>query len=89
MCAQTLMTTASVEKEKMLRQQETQSLSGFLIGCICCQSTLTAPQHLPQTHSGSAAFTDGDSQGTCGLSAAIGEKEERKREPHLLKQRVR
>ncbi|KAL7402709.1 hypothetical protein ABVT39_018735 [Epinephelus coioides] len=35
---------------------------------------LTAPQHLPQTHSGSAASTDNDIRGTCGLSAALGEK---------------
>ncbi|TNN87908.1 hypothetical protein EYF80_001872 [Liparis tanakae] len=46
---------------------------------LCCwldalSITPPAPQHLPQTHSRSAVPTDNDLQGTCGLSAAIGEK---------------
>lgn len=39
----------------------------------------SAPQHLPQTHSGIAASADNDIQSSCGSSAALGEKEERKR----------
>ncbi|KAM9753029.1 serine/threonine-protein kinase BRSK2 isoform 4-T4 [Menidia menidia] len=55
-----------------------------------CQSSPAARQHLPQTHSGSAAFTYNDIQGTCDSSAAIGEKRgEEKKKPHLLKPRVR
>lgn len=63
----------------------TQPASVSLIGCTRCQSTSTAPQHLPQTHRGSAASTDGDSRGSCGSFAALGEKR-RERESTSLPQ---
>lgn len=70
-----------LEKAKMLQQQETgrhERVSGAVVGWIRCQSSTGTRQHLPQTHSGSAAFTHNDIQGTCGSSAAIGEKRREK-----------